>query len=197
MALAGAHQEGQGSIYSVLMTDEKANQLPEELRQSLSRDFFIRFTTTGRRSGAARTSETTFVWRGESGGAHSIYVSGYPGMRDWLANARSNPTVTIHTVERGVYYDIPATARVIVDRGERTPPLLWFLDRWANRPEAKQRVFGWIVSSIRLNHRLRLPWWGPFYVARRVMDRMPCLELTFDGPPVRRSTFPPSASAER
>jgi deazaflavin-dependent oxidoreductase (nitroreductase family) len=179
------------------MSSAQQYPLPEELKQALERDFFIRFTTRGRRTGEFRTTETTFVWPTVVEQPGLIYVSGYPGKRDWVANAVAHPEVIIHTVERGLYYDIPATARVISDRNERTDPLLAFLDRWANRPEAKQRVFGWIVAAIRLNRRLHLPWWGPFYLARRIMDRMPCLELTFTGSPIRTGTPPPAATAQR
>jgi hypothetical protein len=162
--------------------------LPDDLRASLARDFFIRFTVKGRRTGIPRTTETTFVW---DGGAR-LYISGYPGTRDYIANLAADPRIVVHTVERGVYYDIPATARVLRDRRERTPHLLAFLDRWATRPEAPRPLFRCAVASIRLNHRLRLPWWGPFWVARRILDRMPCAELTFDGPPVRRRSPPPA-----
>lgn len=179
------------------MAFDQHASLPNELKHALSRDFFIRFTAIGRRTGTPRTTETTFVWNAESTGPNRIYVSGYPGKRDYVANALANPTVTIHTVEHGVYFDIPAVARVITDRNDRTGPLLAFLDRWANRPEAEQRVFGWLVATIRVNRRLHLPWWGPFYLARRIMDRMPCVELTFVGPASRRLTPPPASTSDR
>jgi hypothetical protein len=167
------------------MTDD-SYALPEDLRYALSHDFFIRFTAIGRKSGKPRTTETTFVWEAMPSGPQRIYVSGYPGKRDWVANVRVNKYVMLHTVEHGVHYDIPATARVITERRERTVPLLAFLDRWASRPGAEQRIFGLLISAIRLNRRLRLPWWGPFYIARRILDRMPCVELTFAGNPARR-----------
>ena len=182
-------------LYSQSMADNHQPTLPEDLLHALSRDFFIRFTTIGRWSGAPRTTETTFVWPTRPRGINLLYVSGYPGKRDWVANARAHPFVTIHTVEHGIYYDIPASARVIINRGERTGPLLDFLDRWAKRPEGTQRLFGWFIAAIRINRRCRLPWWGPFYFARHVMDRMPCLELTFAGPPVRRPGPPPSPTS--
>jgi hypothetical protein len=179
-----------------MATDQHA-PLPDELKHALSRDFFIRFTMVGRRTGAPRTTETTFVWNAQSASPNRIYVSGYPGKRDYVANALADPTVTIHTVERGIYYDIAAVARVITDRNDRTGPLLAFLDRWANRPEGKQRVFSWLIGAIKINRRLHLPWWGPFYLARRIMDRMPCVELTFVGPAIRRLTPPPPSTSDR
>ena len=159
---------------------------PSPLRASLESAFFIRFTTTGRHSGLARVTETTYVWDGD----RRLYISGYPGRRDWIANMEGNARVRVHTVE-GAWYDVPAQARVIRERNERIPHLLRFLDRWAMRPEAPRSLFGLALSAIRLNQRLGLPWWGPFYLARTVLDRMPCAELTFSGPPTPRSSAPP------
>ena len=162
--------------------------LPDDLRQALAHDFFIRFTVKGRKSGKPRTTETTFVWDGDS----RLFISGYPGKRDYIANLAAGPDVVVHTVERGLYYDIPATARVLRDRRERTAPLLAFLDRWAARPEASRPVFRCAVEAMKLNHRFRLPWCGPFWLAQRILDRMPCAELTLVGTPTRRSMPPPA-----
>ncbi len=161
--------------------------LPNALRQVLEASFFIRFTTSGRRTGRSITVETTYVWDG----GHRIYISGYPGARDWVANLGANPAVTVHTVEGTRWFDIPAEARVLRDRSERMPHLMDFLDRWAFRPESPRSIFGLAVRAMRLNSTLRLPWWGPFYLARRVLDRMPCVELTFTGGPVPRPGGPP------
>ena len=160
--------------------------LPNELRSSLASAFFIRLTTVGRRTGRSRTTETTYVWDGD----RTITVSGYPGRPDWLANMAANPRVVVHTVE-GAGYDIAAMARVLRERDERTPPLLAFLERWASRPEAPRALFSLLVRAIRLNLSLRLPWWGPYYLVRRIMDRMPCVEITFVSAPVRRRGPPP------
>jgi deazaflavin-dependent oxidoreductase (nitroreductase family) len=166
---------------------------PEPVLDALRHDFFIRFTTTGRRSGAPRTAETTFVWDGH----RTLVISGYPGKRDWIANIAANPNVMVHTLERGVFYDLPAIARVILNREERTPSLLAFLTHWAQRPEAPRRIFNLIVSAIRLNRKLRMPWWGPFYLIRRMFDRMPCVEITLQGSAVRRTSYPPEQSHSR
>ena len=162
--------------------------LPADLLASLETDFFIRFTTTGRRSGAPRTTETTFVWDGDA----RLFVSGYPGRRDWIANIAADGRVVVHTVENARYYDIPCTARVVSNRDERTPLLLAFLEHWAVRPQAPRKLFRLVIGAIRLNRRLHLPWWGPFYFARRILDRMPCAELTFAAAPQRRTSPPPS-----
>lgn len=185
------------SLYSSPMANEQQLPFPDGLMNSLSHDFVIRFTAVGRMSGKERTTETTFVWSPHSTRAHCVYISGYPGKRDWVANVLAHPLVTIHTVESGVYYDIPTVARVITDPIDRIYPLLAFLDRWAHRPGSEQRLFGWLIAAIRINRRLHLPWWGPFFLARRILDRMPCIEFTFAGPPVKRPLPPPAPTAYR
>jgi len=137
-----------------------------------------------------RVVETTFAWDGHS----RIYLSGYPGARDWVANMRAHPTVTVHTVEGLRWYDVPAEARVITNREERLPHVLAFIERWASRGGAGL-PFRWTLKGIRLNHRLGLPWWGPFYLARRILDRMPCVELTLSGTPVARPAGPPTPTS--
>ena len=169
------------------MAETPPPYLPSDLRASLESAFFIRFTSTGRRSALPRTSETTYVWDGE----RRLIISGYPGKRDWVANISANPQITVHTVQGDRFYDIPATARVLRSRSERTPPLLAFIEHWATRPEGPRTLFSLLVRSIRLNRGLGLPWWGPFYLVRRVMDRMPCVEVTLAGEPVARSQPPP------
>ena len=148
---------------------------------------------TRRSDKTPRTVETTYVWdKGDC-----IYLSGYPGKRDWVASMAANPQVTVHTVEApagGHRYDIPATARVLRDRDERLPHLLGFIERWTGRPGFPRGGFQLALAMIRLNRRLRLPWWGPFYAARKVLDQMPCVELTFTGPPVVRPGGPPPLS---
>ena len=166
--------------------------LPPDLQASLANDFVIRFTTTGRKTGIPRTSETTFVWNKDG----SFVISGYPGKRDWIANMAANPNVVLHTVERGVYYDIPARAEVLTRREDRTDPLMAFLGRWAARPEAPQKLFSLAVGAIRMNRRLKLPWWGPFWMVRKLLDRMPCARLVIVSPPTPRRTPPPPKSRE-
>ncbi len=145
---------------------------------------------TRRRSGTPRTIETTYVWDG----GNRIVISGYPGRRDWVANMGANPDVTVHTVEGDRWFDIPATARVLRDRNERVPHLLAFIEHWAERPGFPRRRFMFVLNMIKLNRRLHLPWWGPFYFVRKIFDQMPCVEITFVGEPVARPGGPPPLS---
>ncbi|MBM3940027.1 MAG: hypothetical protein FJ318_03860 [SAR202 cluster bacterium] len=164
--------------------------LPDDVRRILKQSFLIRATMRTRRSHRLRTVETTYVWDGGS----RLYLSGYPGPRDWVANMAANPDVTLHTVEGHPWFDLPARARVLRDRDERVPHLLAFLRHWAGRMGLVQPLFRLALCAIGLHHRLRLPWWGPFYPAKRILDRMPCVEVTLVGPPRPRPGGPPPLS---
>ena len=161
--------------------------IPEELHRILDFSFVLRTTMTRRRSGGTRTVETTYTWDGD----RSVYLSGYPGSRDWVANMAANSSVTVTTVEGERNYVIAATARVLRDRDERVGHLLAFIDRWVERPGFPRKRFRFLLGAIRLNRRLRLPWWGPFYPVRRILDRMPCVELRFIGEPCLLEGDPP------
>lgn len=145
---------------------------------------------TRHRSGGERTVETTYTWDGNE----CVYLSGYPGKRDWVANMAANPSVVVTTVEGERCYAITATARVLRDRHERVEHLLAFIDRWVERPGFPRRRFRFLLGAIRLNRRLRLPWWGPFYPVRRILDKMPCVELRFTGEPQLLEGGPPEPS---
>jgi len=166
--------------------------LTADLRRILSGSFFLRTSMIRRRTGTLRTVETTYVWDGQD----RLYLSGYPGRRDWVANMAANPEVTIHTVESEPWYDIPASARVIRDRSERLPHLLSFIEHWTSRPGFPRRGFQFAIWAMRFHHRLHLPWCGPFWFARRILDHMPCVEVTFTGEPVLRPDGPPALSEQ-
>ena len=153
--------------------------MTDELRRILDLSFVLRTTMTRRRSGGKRTIETTYTWDGSD----CVYLSGYPGRRDWVANMGAHSEVVVTTVEGERNYVIPATARVLKDRNERVEHLLAFIDRWAERRGFPRKRFRFLLGSIRLNRRLHLPWWGPFFLVRRILDQMPCVELRFTGEP--------------
>ena len=162
-------------------------ELPEDLERVLGEGFFIR-TTLEKRDGSPRTIETTYYWNGEN----KIVLSGYPGKRDWVASMSRKPTVTLHTVEAEPYYDIPGKARVLRQRKSRMPYLLKFIERWTLRPGFPRRRINFLLGAVKINRALHLPWWGPFYFARKIFDGMPCVEITFTGDPVKRDgSFPP------
>ena len=156
-----------------------ASEFPDDFRLILDSSFVLRTTMTRRRSGGERTVETTYTWDG----VDRVYLSGYPGRRDWVANMAANPVVTITTVEGERNYVIAARASVLKQRNERVDHLLAFIDRWAERPGFPRKRFRLLLGAVRLNRRLHLPWWGPFYLVRRILDQMPCVELQFTEAP--------------
>jgi len=160
--------------------------LPDDLRHILEHSFAIR-TTFRRKNGSPRTLETTYGFSGEP----RIVLSGFPGRRDWVASLAHAPDVTVHTVEGSPGFDIAGRARVLRDREERMPHLFAFIDRWSMRPGFPRRRFGFLVGAVKVNRRLGLPWWGPFYLARRIFDGMPCVVIDFVGEPRRRAGPPP------
>lgn len=167
--------------------------LSEDVREILGHSFYIRTTMVRRKTRTPRTIETTYVWDGD----RRVYLSGYPGKRDWVANMAANSLVTLHTVEGEQWYDLPGTARVLRDRKERIPHLLAFIERWAKRPGYPRWQFRLFLWSVKVNRALRLPWWGPFILARRILDQMPCVEITFTGEAVPRPGGPPPLSEVR
>ena len=158
---------------------------PGPLKRILNDSFFIR-TTLIRKNGVPRTIETTYYWDGD----REIVLSGYPGKRDWVASISRNSDVTVHTVEFAPGYDIKGSARVVRDRNERMPYLLKFIDRWTERPNFPRRRFKFLLGSVKLNRKLHLPWWGPFYFARKIFDGMPCVVITLGDPVERAGELP-------
>ncbi|MFP6639226.1 MAG: hypothetical protein VCC04_03200, partial [Myxococcota bacterium] len=74
------------------------------------------------------------------------------------------------------------------------PHLFGFIERWSERPGFPRRRFGFLLGAVKLNRRMRLPWWGPFYLARRIFDRMPCVVITLDTEVVQRLGPPPAVT---
>lgn len=175
---------GSGTLYRLGMPI-----LPEPLKRILSDSFYLR-STIKRRDGSPRVIETTYYW---DGGDH-IVLSGYPGKRDWVASIARNPEITVHTVEFEPVYEIAGTARVVRDRNERVPYLINFIENWALRPGFPRRRFQFLLGAVKMNRRLKLPWWGPFIFARRIFDQMPCVLITLIEEPIERGEPPPALS---
>jgi hypothetical protein len=169
--------------------------LPDDLRRVLEESFLLR-TTLRRKDGTRRVLETTYYWDGRD----EIVLSGFPGKRDWVASLAHNPEVTVHTVESSPGFDIPGKARVLRDREERLPYLFAFIERWARQPgfpPSRRAFLGVLLGAVRANQRLGLPWWGPFALARRILDAMPCVVISLSGPPRRRLYAAPAPTRPR
>lgn len=168
-------------------------RIDDAFRRALGTSFVIRVTHTGRRSGLPRVLETTYYWDG----AEKIYLSGYPGRRDWVANMGANPDATVYTVEHGQWFAVPATARVLRVREERTPYVMAYVRHWLRLGGGQRRLVRWALAAVRVNRALHLPWWGPFYCIRRIFDSMPCVEVTLTGTPVAMDAPPPEPTLPR
>jgi deazaflavin-dependent oxidoreductase (nitroreductase family) len=95
----------------------------EQIRRSLSRGHRIDITTTGRKTGKPRRIEIVF---------HNIdgrlIITGSPRAdrkRAWLLNLEADPHLTFHLKRGATPADLPATARVITDEGERRAIAQW------------------------------------------------------------------------
>ncbi len=173
---------------------KRTPQLPEKLERILAESFYIRTTFT-RKNGTQRTIETTYVWTQENG-VNKIVLSGYPGKRDWVASIAKSPSVTVHSVEFEPWYDIPAEAVVIRDLNEKLPRIIAFIEHWSVRPGFPRTRFKLLLGAVKINRALRLPWWGPFIIAKRIFSGMPCVEITFTGAAVLRSDSAPPVLSE-
>ena len=93
---------------------------------ALERGHTIDITTTGRQSRQPRRIEIVFH---NIGGR--IYISGTPSRnrRSWLANLEADPHMTFH-LKGKVKADLPATARIIDQEGERREVLPHVARNW-------------------------------------------------------------------
>ena len=100
--------------------------MPASVDSALHRSQVIDLTTTGRRSGVPRRIE---IFLHELDG--QLFISGQPFTRKraWLLNIDADSHVVVH-LKRGVTADLPATARVVDDPGERRPLIEAAARRW-------------------------------------------------------------------
>src|SRR5262245_66623918 len=94
------------------------------LRAELADDPTVDITTTGRRSGLARRIE---IWMLDVDGR--FFITGTPGRRDWMANLRADPRLTVH-LKRRAGVDLEATAAVVTDEPTRRRVLEHLSARW-------------------------------------------------------------------
>ena len=135
----------------------------EDVRQALAIDRSstmeertIDITSVGRRSGEPRRIEIVF-YRFED----AIYLSGIPAPqpRAWLLNLTAEPRFTFHLKHR-VVADLPATATVITDPGQR------------------RRVLSDFVEAFNERHGPDSPW--PRAVLDDWVQHSPLAKVTFD-----------------
>jgi len=104
----------------------------DEVRRALREDKLIDIITTGAKTGIPRKTE---IWFTHIDGR--IIICGTPDAididaprkrRDWLANLKANPAL-VFCLKESVVAQLPATAKLIVDREDRS--------RIMNAPETK------------------------------------------------------------
>ena len=101
--------------------------MDEATRPALHRSQVIDLTTTGRRTGQPRRIE---IFLHDDDGL--LFITGMPRAdrtRDWIHNIDADPRVWIH-LKGAVVADLPATARVVTDVGERRPLIEAAARRW-------------------------------------------------------------------
>jgi deazaflavin-dependent oxidoreductase (nitroreductase family) len=114
----------------------------------LGADPTIDITTTGRRSGRPRRIE---IWMLDVDGR--FFITGTPGRRDWLANLRADPSMTVH-LKRRAGVDLSGRAEIVSD------------------PATRRRV---------LEH-LGAHWYRDQAALDELVARAPMVEVTFDSP---------------
>jgi hypothetical protein len=92
-------------------------------RAALESDLAIDITTTGRRSGELRRLE---IWSYNV--EDRIYLTGWPGRRDWYANLLACPDFTFH-LKQSVRTDIPARAHPVTAAADRERVLRQIIER--------------------------------------------------------------------
>jgi len=96
----------------------------------LADDPTVDITTTGRRSAQPRRIE---IWVMDIGGRY--FITGTPGRRDWLANLRADPTLTVH-LKRVAGVDIVATAIEVTDPDLRREVFTHLVADWYRTQES-------------------------------------------------------------
>jgi len=101
--------------------------MDEKTRNALHHSQLIDLTTNGRRTGRPRRIE---IFLHEQDGL--LFISGLPRAdrtRDWIHNITADPHVVVH-LKQSLTADIPGTARVVTDPGERRPLIEAAAKRW-------------------------------------------------------------------
>lgn len=107
----------------------------EPARSALKTDLVIDITTTGRRSGEPRRLE---IWLYNVD--DRVYLTGWPGRRDWYANLLADPDFTFH-LKQSERADLAARAHPVTDALERERILRRILER-ENRLDALDEWIG-------------------------------------------------------
>jgi len=111
--------------------------MDQPVHDALQQGHTIDITTIGRNSG--KPSRIEIAFQNIDG---TVYISGFPGKRDWYANMITIPPFTFH-LKQEVHADLPATARPIIDPDERRAIFIPFLANWDRSSEIER----WMTDS--------------------------------------------------
>jgi deazaflavin-dependent oxidoreductase (nitroreductase family) len=114
----------------------------DRISAALREGGIVDITTTGRTSGQPRRIEIAFF--NVDG---RVYITGMPGTRAWLANLKAEPSMTFH-LKRGLSADLPATARIVTDEGERRAVATAACNAWSRPGQVEAFVAGSPVIEV-------------------------------------------------
>lgn len=100
--------------------------MDQQIQEQLQQGGTIDITTTGRKSGKTKTHRIEIGFQHIDG---AVYISGFPGKRDWYANQVANPEFMFH-LKGDVKANLLARARPITDDDERRAVLTPFTTNW-------------------------------------------------------------------
>lgn len=103
--------------------------MDSQIEHALKSDGLIDITTIGRKTGKPHKIEIAF---------HNfdgvLYISGFPGRRDWYANLLAYPQFTFH-LKQSAHADLPAKAIPITDETTRRRVLTKVVEKWRRQSE--------------------------------------------------------------
>jgi deazaflavin-dependent oxidoreductase (nitroreductase family) len=116
-----------------------------KIEKALQTDRLVDITTTGRRSGEPHRIEIGFHYLDGK-----VYISGLPGRRDWYANLRADPAMTMH-FKQTLQADVPGTAVPIEDEASSRPLLERITARWNRKDQLEQFIADSPLIEVRLD----------------------------------------------
>ena len=105
----------------------------DEIQKAIESDRLIDITSIGRRSGKPHRIEIQFHHMDPH-----IYISGFPGKRDWYANLLAKPDFTFH-LKQSIRADLPARSIPIREESARREILKPIVATWGR--EDRLEVF--------------------------------------------------------
>jgi deazaflavin-dependent oxidoreductase (nitroreductase family) len=115
-----------------------------QIEYALKTDTLIDMTTVGRKTGQQTRIEIAFHNLDDT-----LYITGFPGKRDWYANLLVNPQFIFH-LKQSVQTDIPARATPITDEATRRQVLARVVAKWNRESELEAFVSSSPLVAVQL-----------------------------------------------